>query len=1033
MSVPPDGPPELPRAPRRSSGARKRVPETIGHYRILAALGEGGMGTVYEAEQDNPHRKVALKVVRPDLVSPMLVKRFNRESEALGRLEHPGIARIYEAGTAEGPHGPQPFFAMELVKGEPLDSYAKSMKLTVSQRLALFIRICEGVHYAHQKGVIHRDLKPTNILVDASGQPKILDFGVARLNDTEVPMTRATTMGQMIGTLQYMSPEQVNADPDDLDIRSDVYSLGVILYELLSERLPYDISKDLLHQAAWTILQVDPAPLSSVDRDLRGDVETIVNKALEKEKDRRYSSADDLASDIRRFLNHEPITARPISTWYQLRKFADRNKALVAGLALAGLILVIGTVLSTWLAVRATAAERLAESRRTEAVSAQQLAEQRRAETAAALVATDSARAEALQEKALATASARRASQEAEKARSVNSFLQDMLSSADPSRARGKEVTVREVLDRASTGGYGENLRRQPEVRASVDATIGQTYYALGLYDQARPYLDSAYAVRRRLNPSSVDFTKSAADQAELARASGDFRLAEQRLKEAIAIDRRQLDPTDDRLTSKLTALAIVVYNLGKMDEAEQLHREALALTRKRHGNSGIEVASQLQAYGQFLLYTLRAPKAESLLVQAMAMTRAGYEADHPRIVNTLVALADAQEAQSKLPESDSTLVEALTLAHKIYGPEHPTVADILARRGNVLAGMRRLEEGEKLIREAIGVRLKLLGEQHPDVQLARVDLARLLLWQQRYGEADTLLTLALAGRRAAVGDSNPAIASTLQDLGYSAEQQGRWVDAEKYYREAITIWRYGSYPRDEAATMAQLGWVLSQQKRLNEADSLLQLVLLSYRKEYGDQSRQAGDTYEKMANIAVQQENFPRAESLTVAGLDIRNQVWGPESPQAADQMMNLAFMREKLGDTIAAIPLIRKSIDNYRAVRPPSDPTLLRYQQWLGEDLCITGRTAEGEALVRTTMELIPADSNRSLPWRIRGSLGECLLRQKKFAEAEPPLLEAEQRMKSVPNVPPLLVKRTVTRLVDLYRQWGKQDLETIWAAKQ
>ncbi|MEO8202116.1 MAG: serine/threonine-protein kinase, partial [Gemmatimonadota bacterium] len=249
MTAPPDPP-----TPPSGNLARLRRPGNIGRYRIIGTLGEGGMGTVYEAEQDQPHRRVALKVIRPDFVSPELLRRFSRESEVLGRLQHPGIAQIYEAGTSDGPHGPQPFFAMELVKGQPLNEYATTHSLDLNHRLELFIRTCEAVHYAHQQGVIHRDLKPANILVDTGGQPKVLDFGVARLTDADVQATRQTSVGEVIGTLQYMSPEQVNADPLDLDIRSDVYSLGVVLYELLSGHMPYNLDRKLIYEAARVIM-----------------------------------------------------------------------------------------------------------------------------------------------------------------------------------------------------------------------------------------------------------------------------------------------------------------------------------------------------------------------------------------------------------------------------------------------------------------------------------------------------------------------------------------------------------------------------------------------------------------------------------------------------------------------------------------------------------------------------------------------------------------------------------------------------------
>lgn len=247
------------------------IPSAIGRYRVLDVLGRGGMGIVYRAEQDQPHRQVALKVIHPGLVQPEFLRRFARESEALGRLQHPGIAQIYEAGTADTPDGPQSYFAMELVRGQSLSEHAQTQSLSLQQRLELFAKICDAVHYAHRQGVIHRDLKPANVLVDADGNPKILDFGVARLTDSDVQATRQTSVGEVIGTLQYMSPEQVNADPEEIDTRSDVYSLGVVLFELLSGRLPYDLSSKLIYEAARVILVDDPARLRSVHRRSSSD------------------------------------------------------------------------------------------------------------------------------------------------------------------------------------------------------------------------------------------------------------------------------------------------------------------------------------------------------------------------------------------------------------------------------------------------------------------------------------------------------------------------------------------------------------------------------------------------------------------------------------------------------------------------------------------------------------------------------------------------------------------------------------------
>ncbi len=374
------------------------LPATIGRYQVLRKIGEGGMGVVYEARQESPSRTVALKVIRPGIASRGVLRRFEQEAHVLGQLQHPGIAHIYEAGTATvaapgGLTAPQPFFAMEFVRGEPLAVYAERQQLGTRERMELVARVCDAVEHAHQHGVIHRDLKPGNILVASEGgesaddsaghktgfarsvprtgtrsirrigQPKILDFGVARATDSDVQtMTLQTDVGQLIGTVPYMSPEQVTGDSSQLDTRSDVYALGVILYELLAHRLPHDVRGRSIAEAARIIREEEPSRLSSVDTLFRGDVETIVAKALDKDRTRRYGSAAELAADIRRYLADEPIVARPASTFYQLQKFARRNTALVAGVVLAFTALAFGVAATTWFALREARERRRAEA-----------------------------------------------------------------------------------------------------------------------------------------------------------------------------------------------------------------------------------------------------------------------------------------------------------------------------------------------------------------------------------------------------------------------------------------------------------------------------------------------------------------------------------------------------------------------------------------------------------------------------------------------------------------------------------------------
>jgi tetratricopeptide (TPR) repeat protein/predicted Ser/Thr protein kinase len=345
------------------------LPASIGPFRLWRSLGAGGMGTVYEAQQDNPRRSVALKVIRADRATPELVQRFRREAHILARLQHPGIAQVYEAGVdADG----RPYFAMEFIRGVPLDEYARGHGLDARARLELLARVCDAVEHAHSRGVIHRDLKPGNILVDDSGQSKVLDFGVARVTDADVrTATCQTEVGELIGTLAYMSPEQMAADPTALDRRADVYSLGVILFQLLSGRLPYALEHLPLSEVVRVIREQTPVRLSALDARLRGDMETIVAKALEKEPARRYSTAAELADDIRRHLRSEPIKARPPSALYQLSKFARRHKALVLTTA-AFLALLLGAgAVTAWQAIQLARAERdqaVQQARRSEDV-----------------------------------------------------------------------------------------------------------------------------------------------------------------------------------------------------------------------------------------------------------------------------------------------------------------------------------------------------------------------------------------------------------------------------------------------------------------------------------------------------------------------------------------------------------------------------------------------------------------------------------------------------------------------------------------
>ncbi|MFQ5492190.1 MAG: serine/threonine-protein kinase, partial [Phycisphaerae bacterium] len=376
----------LGRGPDPSAGSSGPAGRQIGRYRIQRLIGSGGMGTVYEAVQEQPRRTVALKVMRTGLATDTALRRFEYESQILARLRHPCIAQVYEAGThvdPTAPGEPVPFFAMEYIPdARTITEYAAAAKLGTRERVKLFAQVCDAVHHGHQKGVIHRDLKPGNILVDAQGRVKIIDFGVAKATDLDIAATTLQTdVGQLIGTLQYMSPEQCSADPHEIDTRSDVYALGVVLYELLTGDLPYKLHRAAIVEAVRTIREQEPARPSTWNKTLRGDVETIVLKSLEKERARRYQSAMALAEDLQRYLSSEPIAAHPPSVSYQLRVFARRNRGLIAAVALIFLAVTTGFVVSLSQYFQA-------ESARRQAVAASQDAQEaREAETQQRVVA----------------------------------------------------------------------------------------------------------------------------------------------------------------------------------------------------------------------------------------------------------------------------------------------------------------------------------------------------------------------------------------------------------------------------------------------------------------------------------------------------------------------------------------------------------------------------------------------------------------------------------------------------------------------
>ena len=838
--------------------------DRFGSYRLIRMVGSGGMGAVYEAEQDNPRRIVALKVIRAGLATSELVRRFLLESEALGRLQHPGIASIYEAGSADTPMGPRPFFAMEFVAGAPLLEYADARQLDTRLRLELMARVCDAVEHAHQRGIIHRHLKPGNILVDEAGQPKILDFGVAKLTGGDMQFTHQTGVGQLIGTLAYMSPEQVRADPFEIDTRSDEYALGVILYELLAHRPPYDTS-GTLPQVARGIVEDEALPLGAVDRRLRGDVETLVAKALEKDKGRRYGSVAMLAEDIRRHLRGDPIVAHPPSLTYQLRKFAGRQRALVAGVAGVFLVLTIGVAVSTWQAARARRAEAAAE-------------------------------------------------READTARALNDFLQrDLLAQASAytqastTTAPDPDLKVRTALDRAAAN-IASRFAGRPEVEAAVRHTIGESYKGLGLEAEAQAQLEGAVDLRRRaLGAEHPDTLRSLSLLATLYVARGAWAKAEPAAIQVVEGQRRtlglehpqtltslwvladvyryemKLDEAVAILTSLVPAskrvkgsehsdtldaehlFAVVHRHRGEYAEAEAGLRSVLEARRRLQGDSHPDTMTTVNDLGVLLESRGRYAEALALTVPLVEEESRVMGALHPNTISSIGQLAVLSVREGRFQEAESYAVRAVDAARRVFGDDSAMTLAQLQAIGIIYIEAGKLADAASTLREVLAGRQRILGADNvltvqtlsaqalllrargdyatAESQLARVqtarrqllpkghpliltgahDLGALLLDREEPIRAEAAFAEALAGRRMQLGATHPDTLASLLGLADSQARQGNDARAEATAREALDAFekaRPGNWRRHYAECV--LGAVAAGQGRLDEADRLL-------------------------------------------------------------------------------------------------------------------------------------------------------------------------------------------------------------------
>jgi non-specific serine/threonine protein kinase/serine/threonine-protein kinase len=736
----------------------------VGPYHLIEKLGHGGMGEVWLAEQQAPvRRRVAVKLIRAGMDSRDVIARFESERQALALMDHPAIATVLDAGTAAGG---LPYFVMEYVPGPPITEYCDKHRLSVRERLKLFIRVCEGVQHAHQKAIIHRDLKPSNILVaevDGKPAPKIIDFGIAKATSQKLtPVTMLTRMGALVGTPEYMSPEQVDPGSEDIDTRTDVYSLGVVLYELLVGIVPVkldDLKSLPLHELLRRIREDDaPRPslrmrtlgdtsnaaarnrrseASTITRQLRGDLDAIALKALEKDRSRRYGSPAELASDIQRYLRNEPVLATEPSLVYKARKFARRHVAAVAaGSAIAVALIALVVTL---------------------AISSVRVAHERD-----------------------------RANREAETSKKIAAFLTSLFQVSDPSEARGSAVTAREILDRGAAQ-IEKDLAAEPEVRAGLMATISDVYTGLGLYRPAEQLARKSLDTRRRLlGPDHPDTLKSQFLTAVAADRQGRYPESEKLLRETLEAQRKVLGGEHPDTLKTASRLGMVHYLQGRYEEANKELSTLLEVSRRVLGIDHPQTLTALSNLGLTLDGLHQFDKEEAVWRELMNERKLVLGPNHPDTFLAMQNLAHTQMRLGKYAEAEKLQREALDIGRRLLGPDHRNVLIAMNTLADILQMQRRFDEAERIQRDVLAARLRTLGLDHPETYFAMNNVAGVLQSRGRYAEAETFYRKALAGERRVLGDDHAEVGYVYYGLAAVASAQGRRSDAISMLGEAV-------------------------------------------------------------------------------------------------------------------------------------------------------------------------------------------------------------------------------------------------------
>ncbi|MBK8068253.1 MAG: protein kinase [Rhodanobacteraceae bacterium] len=756
-----------------AAGPAAWIGREIDDYRILRVLGAGGMGVVFLAQQRHPKRLVAIKTLHAGLHQAELLARFQQEAEILGRLKHPGIAQIHASGRTDASLGGVPYIVMEFVEGVPLLEHSGT--LPMRQCLELLMRICEAVEHAHIRGVIHRDLKPGNILVQPDGQPKVLDFGVARLTGEDRGPSELTSAGMVIGTIAFMSPEQAQGEPGAVDIRSDVYALGMIGYRMLTGDMPYEVTGHNLARALQQICDTAPTPLSQHDRRYRGDLETIFQKVLAKDKEARYQNAAEFAEDLRRYLADEAILARRPSVFSDIRRFARRNKILV-GAALAVLAsLVVAVAVSTRFAIE----------------------EQAQRIEADAMV----------------------------------DYMRRMFSGANPVFARGEDVSVRALIEQAEPQ-LQRDLANAPAARGRIRATLAETFKALGELDRALVYYNAARADFAAAGSEGLEPELVAVGAARVLLETGRVREARQQLEPLLAATGDDASP--GRLMARLH-LAVALATMGENEAASIEFARGFELLGRVGAMSCKPCLPQwaareevwARARQSVLQVDVGEPDAALASTErAVAIAKEALGESDPYTMVAVVHASMALQASGRHKEAIALLQEALSIRQKLLGDRHWQTILTAGNLAQALANDGQSVEAEQTYRHWLGIAESALDAQNPELATIKANLGNLLFNVGRVDEAVSLLADAYARRVSRLGLAHPFTLTTARNLAvmYAAQAKtdpAKVDDAERLMRAALdgTIARFGDDHRQTIDVRSEYASVLRDRARYVEAD----------------------------------------------------------------------------------------------------------------------------------------------------------------------------------------------------------------------